>query len=267
MNTKLFSKFVLFVFLVLTQFIAACGAIAAEPTATATNTPLPTFTPTITSTPTKTPIPTATPNLAATQQYDEFTSLVQKFYDAGHITTTEGTYYKLEDYSDELAMSYGYQWTPTGLEAKDFIIRADFDWEVANQKNYSGCGFMFRQKATNNYSDYYYIIALDALNGVLLSYTGVDPNSYSIVNFTIPYSRKESLPDMGNNPYQAEITLIVNDTNAYTYVNGNLFTEHRLKSNWLTESGPLSNMVLTGSETDFGTRCKMTNVEAWIISP
>lgn len=251
------------IFLMFSLILSACGAIAQGSAPTATNTSAPTLTPTITLTPTKTPIPTATPNLAATQQYEDFLALVQEIYDAGQISTTEGTYKKLDDFSDQLAMSYGYQWTPTGLEAKDFIIRAEFDWEVANQKNYSGCGFLFRE----NSNGYYYIIALDGLNGVLLSYTGVDYNTYTVVNRPAQLINKMDLPEMGANPYHAEFTLVVKDTSAYAYVNGNLLTEHRLKGNWLTESGPLSSLVLTGSEKDYGTRCKITNAEAWIISP
>lgn len=257
-------KNVLLVCMGIILILTACGvnAPAATPTlantATATNTPTPTLTPTATLTPTKTPKPTITPNLAATQQYEDFFAVVQKVYDAGQISTLDGRYSNLDDYSDELAMGYGYSWNPTGRSAKNFIIRADFDWEVANQKNYSGCGYMFR---ADQYAVYYYIIALDGLNGVLLSYKGIDGNHPAQL------IKKMDMPDMGSNPYQAQFTLVVTDTAAYTYVNGNFLTEHRLKSNWLTESGSLSSLVLTGSDTDYGTRCKITNAELWVIEP
>ena len=258
MKTNL-SNSVLFVFMALTLILSACGASAPAATstptntATATNTLAPTFTPTVTLIPTRTPKPTATPNLAATQQYEDFFAVVQKIHEAGQISTLGGTYSKLDDYSDELAMSYGYSWNPTGKNAKSFIVRADFDWEVANQKNYSGCGYMFRQAG-----QYYYIIALDGLNGVLLSYTGSDGH------YPASLIKKMSMPDLGSNPYHAQFTLVVTDTAAYTYVNGNFLTEHRLQSNWLTDSGPLSSLVLTGSDTDYGTRCKITNAELWV---
>ncbi len=134
----------LFVIILLGINLQACGSIQqmiqGTPTFTPTFTPTITLTPsltptaTLTLTPIITPSPTITPNLTATQQYENFISLVQKFHEAGQITTTEGDYQKLDDFSDELAMTYGYQWTPTGLDSKDFIIRADFAWEVANQK-------------------------------------------------------------------------------------------------------------------------------------
>lgn len=269
MKTDL-SKSVLFICLTLSIVLSACGAgaPAATPTASVTHTPIPpTFTPTVTQMPTRTPRPTATPNLTATQQYENFVALVQRIYNAGQISTMDGTYIKLDDFSDELAMSYGYRWKPTGVDAKDFILSADFDWSVANQKNFSGCGFVFRQES----AQYYYLIALDAINGIFLSYTkwGISASSGAndVVNYTITAAKKNKFPDMGSNPYHAVFTLAVSDNVAYTYVNGNFFTEHRLKSDWLTDSGPLSSMILTGSATEYGTRCKITNAEAWIIDP
>lgn len=269
MKTKL-TKTILFICLRLSLVLSACGAAApaATPTATVTNTPVPpTVTPTVTQTPTRTPKPTATPNIAVTQQYENFVALVQKIYDAGQISTMDGTYVKLDDFSDELAMGYGYRWTPTGVDAKNFIVKADFDWSVANQKNFSGCGYVFRQES----GQYYYLIALDAINGVFLSYTkwGVSAASGAndVVNYPVTAAKKNKFPVMGSNPYHAAFTLVVSDNVAYTYVNGDFFTEHRLKSDWLTDSGPLSSLVLTGSATDYGTRCKITNAEAWIIDP
>jgi len=254
----------------LVLLLAACATAPSVPTVTlipaATNTPEPTATATQTSIPTITPSPTATPDITATKQYEDFVALVQEFYNVGHISTTEGIYHRLDDFSDQLATGYGYRWSPTGIAAKNFIIRADFAWEVANQRNYSGCGYVFRQKS----DQYYYLIALDGINGIFLSYTNVGityAGATGIVNFSIPATQKKKFPEMGTNPYHAELTLIVNDHAAYTYVNGNFFTEHRLKNDWLTESGPLSFMILTGSGSDFGTRCEITNAEAWIISP
>lgn len=267
-RNNVFSYLVIALLAVLTNGCASATVVptnmAPPPTSTV---PLPTNTPTITLTPTKTPTPTATPNLTATQQYENFIAIVKKFYDAGQISTLDGKYVKLDDYSDELSMDYGYSWTPTGTNAKSFIVRADFDWEVANQKNYSGCGYMFRQDL--NDSSLYYIIALDGLNGVLLTYTEYSGDASGINYFDYPAQliKKMSKPDMGPNPYHAEFTLVVTDTAAYTYVNENFFTEHKLLADQLTKSGPLSTLVLTGSEKDYGTRCKITNAELWIIEP
>jgi hypothetical protein len=269
MKHKFFHS-VLMITFALTLPLSACGSAPNVPTSSPVPRKAPTNThePTATNTaiPTITPSPTATPNVTATQQYEDFVALVQEFYDAGRISTTEGIYRKLDDFSDALAMGYGYSWNPTGIIAKNFIVRADFEWEVANQMNYSGCGYVFRQES----DQYYYMIALDAINGIFLSYTkeGItSTGAGGIVNYNIAAAQKKKFPEMGTNPYHAEFILIVNDNAAYTYVNGIFFTEHRLKNDWLTESGPLSAMILTGSGTDYGTRCEITNAEAWIISP
>lgn len=272
MKTSL-SKIPLSVCLLLSILLSACGAAEtpAPPAATATATTVPstltpTFTPTITLTPTKTPTPTITPDIAATEQYNDFLAEVQEIYDAGQISTLDGEYIRLNDYSDELAMSYGYSWSPTDVNAKSFIVRADFDWEVANQKNYSGCGYMFRQDPNDN--SLYYIIGLDGLNGILLSFTEWSGRSSgALYNYPAQLIKKMKIPDMGSNPYHAQFTLVVTDTAAYTYVNGNFFTEHRLTAEHLVASGPISSLVLTGSDKEYGTRCKITNAELWVIEP
>lgn len=259
----------LFVIILLGISLQACGSIQQmiqgtptfTPTITLTPSPIPTATPTLT--PTLTPTATVTPNVLATQQHEAFLLLVQKYYDAGQISSMEGEYRKLDDFSDELAMGFGYRWTPTGVDAKDFIVRAEFEWSVANQRMYSGCGYVFREKST----DYYYLIALDALNGILLSYTKDGYDSFGKkgpVNYTLVAAKRTRLPNVGINPYHAVFTLIVNQPNIYTYVNDNFFTEHRLRKDWLTDPGPLSYMILTGSGSDYGTRCKISNVEAWV---
>jgi len=230
--------------------------IQGTPTPTPTLTYTPTLTPTPTPTPTKTPTPTITPNLTATQQSETFSLLVQKIYDAGQISTTTGRYKKLDDYSEQLSRTFGYDWSKAGVTTKNFIIRADFTWSIAHQKNYSGCGYVFREKSSQ-----YYLIALDALDGVLLSYTD------GVFNYSISGSRKTKLPDMGSNPYQATFTLVVNEFKAYTYINDNYYSAYELQKNRLTEKGSLSFMILTGTDKDFGTRCEITNAEIWIINP
>lgn len=230
-------------------------------TPTITLTSSPTFTPTSTLTPTRTPIPTITPNLAATQRYEAFISLVQASYDSGQISSMDGEYVKLNNFYDSLARSYGYSWRATGVNARDFIVRADFEWEVANLKSFSGCGFVFRDNGERHY-----LLGLDALNGTLLMRTYINVYNRK-VHENIAASRKSKLPDMDAGPYKVTFTLVVNDYKAYTYIDDIFYSEYNLIKDTLDWSGALSFMVLTGSETDFGTRCEITNAEAWIISP
>lgn len=268
-NSRFLTKCLLVSFL-LTFSLQACGTAQplaqSTPTLNPTNTPepSPTLTPTTTLTPTRTPTPTVTPNLTATQQYEDFMAQVQKVYEAGQISTLDGTYEKLDDFSDHLAMSYGYSWLPADITAKNFIIRADFEWEVANQKNYSGCGYVFRQTS----EDHYYMMAMDALNGVLMFYTklGLDEFGHpTTVHTAIRAVKKEKLTDVGTNPYHAKAMLVVNESNIYLYINDEFYTEHRLPADRPAEQGTLSYLVLTGSATDYGTRCRITMPEIWIV--
>lgn len=243
----------------LVLFLSACGSAPSVPTTTptraATNTPEPTAT--NTSIPTRTPSPTITPDLAATQQYEDFFSLVQKYHDAGHITTTDGKYRELDDYQDESALKLSYTWTETGVTAKNFVLRADFEWSNAiNTANISGCGFVYRSQSNGDH----YLIILDAFSGVKLA-SSTDRGTYSMGS---PQNGDQKISDFGSGPYQANFTLIVNDFKTYVYVNDIYYGEYKLLDFRITDSGPLAGAVLSAG---YDTRCKMTNVRAWIIDP
>ena len=84
---------------------SSCSPSVAE--ATATSTPKATATITLTSTitpsPSPTPRPTKTPNLAATQRSEELNAEVQEYYDKGFLSTTNGSFLELDDFSIEWA--------------------------------------------------------------------------------------------------------------------------------------------------------------------
>jgi hypothetical protein len=261
MNHKYFRS-VLMIASVLVLFLAACGSVpsvpAAAPTRAATNTPEPTAT--NTSIPTITPSPTFTPDLAATQQYEDFLAFVQKYHDAGQISTTEGEYVKLDDYEHAVANKLSYEWSETRVTAKNFIVRADFEWSNAvNTTNISGCGFVYRSQSNGDH----YLVILDASSGVKLA-SSTDRGTYSMGS---PQNGDQILSDFGSGPYEANFTLIVNELKAYVYVNDIYQGEYQLLDYRITESGSLANAVLSATFDGYGTRCKMTNVRAWIIDP
>jgi hypothetical protein len=265
MKTNL-SKPAMFFFMAPALILSACGASApaATPTlaasATNTATAAPTVTPTVTLTPTRTPRPTATPNLAATQQYEEFFSVVQKIHDAGQISTTEGKFVELDDYQDEVASKLSYSWVETGLKAKNFIVQADFLWSSAiKTTNLSGCSFIFRIQPNEDH----YLIVLDAFGGVKLA-SSTDRGTYSMGS---PANGDARTADYGSGPYEAKFTLVVNDLKTYVYINDEYFGEYKLLDYRITDSGPLARAVLSATDVDYGTRCTMTNVRAWVIEP
>lgn len=254
---------VLAVCMALTLILLACGVSAPVATSvvnviTVTNTTAPTIAPTATLVPTKTPKPTATPDLAATQQYEDFFAVVQKIYDAGQISTTDGTYVALDDYQHEVASKLSYSWRPTGVEAKNFIVQADFEWSTASKTaNISGCGFVYRIQPNKDH----YLIVLDKFQGVKLA-SSTDRGTYSMGS---PAKGKGKVADFGSDPSRATFTLVVNELKTYVYVNDIYYGEYKLLDYRITDSGPLANALLSASNVGYGTRCKMTNVQAWVI--
>lgn len=250
----------------LVLFLSACGRAPvvanASPTPidAATRTPEPTATATQTAIPTRTPSPTITPDLAATKQYEDFFSLVQKYYDAGQISTTEGEYVELEDYEHAVANKLSYEWTETGVSAKNFIVRADFEWSNAiNTPNTSGCGFVYRSQSNGDH----YLIILDAFSGVKLA-SSTDRGTYSMGS---PQNGDQKVSDFGSGPYQTNFTLIVNQLQSFVYLNDIYVGKYKLLDYRITDSGPLATAVLSAASEGYGTRCNMTNVRAWVIDP
>jgi len=261
MNSKS-SQISLIVFSVLAISLSACGASAPVatstvlPSATSTVTTAPTFTPTVTFTPTRTPTPTATPNFAATQQYEDFFAVVQKIHEVGQISSTDGKYVQLDDYQAELAHKLSYDWEETSLSAKNFIVQADFEWNNSvNTVNTSGCGFVFRLQTNKDH----YLILLDAFNGVKLA-SSTDRGTYSMGP---PAHGKGKVTDFGSGPYHAKFTLVVEELKAYVYVNDIYYGDYKLLDYRITDAGPLAGAILSSSSVDYGTRCTMTNVQAW----
>ena len=82
-----------------------------------------------------------------------------------------------------------------------------------------------------------------------------------------PQNGEQTLPDFGSGPYHATFTLIVNEPKTYVYVNDVYYGEYKLLDYRITDSGPLGTAVLSAASEGYGTRCKMTNVRAWVIDP
>ena len=242
---------------------SACSASAPDvPTVIATQAITNTLEPTVTNTPvpTITPSPTVTPDIAATQQYEDFFALVQKIHEAGQIPSTDGKYLELDDYSDEVATKLSYEYAETGISAKNFIVRGDFEWSNAvNTTNISGCGFVYRVQQNMDH----YLIVLDAFSGVKLA-SSTDRGTYSMGS---PQNGDEKISDFGPGPYHATFTLVVNDLKSYVYVNDVYQGEYKLLDYRITDSGLLSGAVLSATSEGYGTRCHITNIQAWIIDP
>jgi len=224
---------------------------AAMPTDTRvpTDTPIPTDTPT----PTKTTAPTNTPNIAATQKYDEFYSLLEQIKNDGHISTTDGNTVELEPFTAEMAqIGWLRYWPIESVDPinSDFVFRAKFNWSsAATNPESSGCGFVFGIQGNGDYYAVYLTndnIAFFLKRGSKLYRVGKTSGS-GVYDF--------------DNPAEAEFAIAVHDQKAYVLVDG-VPTLYTLSVDQTT-NGYIGNSVLSGTNKDYGTRCETTDAILW----
>ena len=187
---------------------------------------------------------------AATAQAQPMYDLIQQLYGDGYLSRTNGTYFNLPDFDKSWAQIGWYQWYYTDHSPKSFVIRADASWDSASSTaNWwtSGCGFVFREDGVENY-----YLAYLGLDGRVYFRRTVNGRQASLGN--VYYGR------VGTPDGQAQIMLVVEDANITFFVNGDKV--HARQDQGLT-SGNLALTLLSGINTDFGTRCKMVNIGLW----
>jgi hypothetical protein len=255
MPGKFPNPFLFLVFILLFVSLACSTAQPApantpQPTATVTRTATPTNTPR----PSPTPRPTRTPNLAATQYAKALDAEVQTYYDKGYLTTTEGSFTVLDDFSYDWAQLGWYNWLPLQDSASDFFLSAHFKWDSAfKNSDISGCGFIFDLQP----NDDHYAVFLDRAKIFFL-----------ITDQALGYSKPMS-PTRGTGrvkfdyPAEADFTLIVKGAYAYVLVNGEVVGEYTLAQSRSLQ-GNLGLTVLSGTNRDYGTHCEMTNLHLWL---
>ena len=256
-------KKVPYILIMCSYVLSACQAAFEPPTATPippTNTPTsqPTKTPRPTETqrPTQTPKPTFTPNVAATQKYDEFYSLLEQIKNDGYISTTDGKTAELDPFTEEMAQIGWLRFWP--IESvdpiySDFVFKAKFNWSSAATKpESSGCGFVF---GIQDNGDYYTVYLT---NDNITFFLKRGSNLYRVGK-----TSGTGLYDF-DNPAEAEFAIAVHDQKAYVLVDG-VPTLYTLSVDQTT-NGYIGNSVLSGTNRDYGTRCEATEMLLWIMN-
>lgn len=238
--------------LVTSLLLSSCAMPNATPTPTntpaATNTPKPTAT--FTPKPTITFTPTATPNLEATKQVEDFLTKIKEYYDAGYISTMDGSYTHLDDFSYAWAKLNYYQWVDTGLSPTDFVIKSNISWTSASSAaDSSGCGYVFRVQ--DNYDHYAFFISL---KGVIEAATNVGGwNSMGVAAYGKPSRNGKAL-----------VTLIVEGNKFRVLVDDKLIKTYSGYDGKLM-TGSLAYTVVSGTNKSYGTQCTFKNTEIWTI--
>ena len=252
------SNFILF-FMLLSILVSSCSAPVAEPTSTSTpkSTATSTLQPTKTPTPTLTPRPTRTPNLTATQRTEDYNAELQKYFELGYLETTDGHFINYRDFNEEWAQLHWYQWWTLDDKASDFLLSAHFKWSSAYRNaDVSGCGFVFAIQDNNDH----YAVFLDRSQ---IRFLNADQSDYTRRVGLTRGTGRVNFNNPADQPAEADFTLIVRGTYVYVLVNGEVAGEYTLSQSRILE-GNLGLSLLSGTNKDFGTRCEMTNVHAWV---
>ena len=64
--------------------------------------------------------------------------------------------------------------------------------------------------------------------------------------------------------FEANVELIVNETDVHFLVDGQPIGEYTLSSAYTTDPGYISYGIWSGTNKDYGTRCDYSNVGMWI---
>jgi hypothetical protein len=208
--------------------------------------------PTVTDTP-----PSISTLETPTQQVPtEIQEWVDDYYEKGYLSSTEGEYHRLEDFSmDSANASLTFAKRKTGYSAKDFMVRAHFKWQSAiTNPDPGGCGWSFRRTRKDSY-----LVFVDRE----WTFMGLWKD-----NQWKRYGKTTGSGWVGlGNPAEADVALAVSQGKAYIIINGMLTSSHTLDMDFLTNSGELDYIVVAGTYKDYGTRCEMTDVDLWISNP
>ena len=227
----------------------------------ATQPPPPTAVPPTPVPPTVAPPPTAAEVVIQEPEPQEplvpeaYQQTVEYYYQKGYLPSTTGEYIPLEDFSKDWAMINYYYTEETGHFIENFMVTAHFEWQSAiRYPDPSGCGWAFHMQREDEYvffvdREYIWMLAWDD--------SRQQPTE-------IGMTTGSSWVGKGN-PADADVVLVVNGTKAYVIVDDYYMGSYTLDTDWLIGKGALAYAVVSGTNADYGTRCRITDAALWVI--
>ena len=188
----------------------------------------------------------------ATAQAQGMISEVQKLFESGMIGSTEGEYYRVDDFDKSWAQLNYYDWWQTGLSGENFVMSGDaYVSSASTNANWfaSACGICFSLLDGSNHDVIW--IAMDG-RAYLMS-VHKDVKRMLVV-------QKWGAPTKTD--FQAHYMVVVNDKHVTLYIdNQEVFSVY----DGLLGPGLIANTLVSGTNKGYGTRCKVTDVDLWII--
>jgi hypothetical protein len=173
---------------------------------------------------------------------------VQELVDSNRLSIGEGTYIKLEDFSNSVYKNQAHEWWKAGQQASDFVLRANVKWRGDAKASASGCGFLYSGLALDDYH-----ITVLSTEGIVHTYRSRGGNVIEMKGGK--YSK-----NVGISAGEAQIVLVVDDKKMTFYVNGEQVVQ--FKDPYIN-TGNLGYAINSFSSN--GMNCQFTNVELWKI--
>jgi hypothetical protein len=182
----------------------------------------------------------------------EFVDTIEMLVEDEYIPSDEGDYYFMDDFTEEWAQMYWYQWYQVRKDIGNFVVRTNISWESASntpQWSDSGCGFVFREIDANNHMK-----ANLALDGYVYI------NGYRNGNF-LSYGKRSYASHSTKG--EAEFVLVVNEYTVNVFIDGKLI--HTARDIAMDDPGMLAYVVVSGTNKDYGTRCTFKDMEFFVF--
>lgn len=191
--------------------------------------------------------------LATSTAYaSEFMSVIQQLNTDGVVGSTEGDFFRISDFSEEMAMIGYFRRFETGYSGGNFVFDADIAWSVASMGadwSISGCGLVFGREDEDNY-DFTFL----NLEGFVAS------ARWSRGNQSFLAYKKWGKPDLPQG--SAKFRIAGYDQKFKVFVNDQMvssFYDSRYKP------GEIQLTMISGTNKDYGVRCEMTNIKLFIF--
>lgn len=181
-----------------------------------------------------------------TYNYKDFKKMISQFQDYS-IVPSGGEFHTLNDYTKAYANINKSTFKNVTDSAKNFAFSATMSWDSATEtpnSAYAGCGIRFRSNSEGSA-----LFAILRMDGHL---TFESRKQSKVVDRKSYYFGHPNIEATHN------LTVVANGNNVKLYISGKQYADIREVA--VTGNGGLYLATVSGTNKDWGTRCKFTNI-------